>query len=247
MVAVSKTKPLSAVLEAYAVGQRDFGENYVQEIVEKAPRAPQDVRWHFIGHLQSNKVKALLSAVPNLAVVETVDSEKLAKKLDRARAELLSQRKADEDGQALRGPGTSGAEGAEKSPASPTASSSPLLSPSSSAPLAVFLQVNTSGEASKSGVEPGEVAALAAAVRDSCPHLRVAGLMTIGMPDYTSRPENFACLRACRKDVAETLGVPEESLELSMGMSGDFEAAIEMGATNVRVGSTIFGARDYSK
>lgn len=209
MVAVSKTKPLAAVLEAYAAGQRDFGENYVQELVDKAPQAPADVRWHFIGHLQSNKAKMLLEGVPNLAVVETVDSEKLAKKLDRVRADI--QNHAD-------------------APARP---------------LDIFLQVNTSGEESKSGVEPSEVAALAAAVRDGCPHLRVAGLMTIGMPDYSSRPENFECLRACRKEVAQTLGVPEDALELSMGMSGDFEAAIEMGSTNVRVGSTIFGARDY--
>ena len=113
-------------------------------------------------------------------------------------------------------------------------------------PLCVLVQVNTSGEESKFGVEPGAgVVSLATYIATSCPHLRIAGLMTIGMLDYSSRPENFVCLAACRRDVAEALGVKEESLELSMGMSGDFEAAIEMGSTNVRVGSTIFGAREY--
>jgi uncharacterized pyridoxal phosphate-containing UPF0001 family protein len=75
--------------------------------------------------------------------------------------------------------------------------------------------------------------------------LKLAGLMTIGMPDYSSRPENFSCLSDCRAAVAAALGVPEDGLELSMGMSGDFEAAIAMGSTSVRVGSTIFGAREY--
>lgn len=205
LVAVSKTKPASAVQEGYDAGHRDFGENYVQELLDKAPVLPSDIRWHFIGHLQSNKAKALIEGVPSLAMVETVDSEKLANKLDAAVA----------------------------------ASGRP--------PLTVFVQVNTSGEESKYGVEPGaECVSLARHIAANCPHLKVAGLMTIGMPDYTSRPENFACLAQCRKEVAEALAVSEDDLELSMGMSGDFEAAIEMGSTNVRVGSTIFGARHYA-
>lgn len=204
LVAVSKTKPASALQEAYDAGQRDFGENYVQELLEKAPILPSDIRWHFIGHLQSNKAKALIEGVPSLAMVETVDSEKLASKLNAA------------------------VEGAGRSR------------------LPVFVQVNTSGEESKYGVEPGaSCVALARYIATNCPNLQLAGLMTIGMPDYTSRPENFRCLGRCRKDVAEAVGVSENDLELSMGMSGDFEAAIEMGSTNVRVGSTIFGARNY--
>lgn len=87
---------------------------------------------------------------------------------------------------------------------------------------------------------------LAAHIRDECQHLIMAGLMTIGQPDYSSKPENFTCLTDVRQKVAEALGVEAESLELSMGMSGDFEQAVGMGSTNVRVGSTIFGARDYS-
>ncbi len=82
LVAVSKTKPVSDLREAYDAGQRCFGENYVQEIVDKSPELPSDVQWHFIGHLQSNKVKTLLEGVPSLACIETVDSQKLANKLD---------------------------------------------------------------------------------------------------------------------------------------------------------------------
>jgi len=165
---------------------------------------PEDVRWHFIGHLQSNKVSALLKGVPSLAMLETVDSEKLARKLDGA-VETLGR-----------------------------------------PPLGVMIQVNTSGEESKAGVEPGEATVALSRVVAGCPHLVLKGLMTIGMPDYTSRPENFACLQACRQEVSAALGIPASDLELSMGMSGDFEAAIEMGSTNVRVGSTIFGARSYA-
>ena len=83
-------------------------------------------------------------------------------------------------------------------------------------------------------------------VATKCPRLKLAGLMTIGQPDYSSRPENFTGLAACREAVAKDLGVSEETLELSMGMSGDFEQAVEMGSTNIRVGSTIFGARQYA-
>eukprot|EP00241_Pyramimonas_parkeae_P011121 CAMPEP_0114238772 /NCGR_PEP_ID=MMETSP0058-20121206/8099_1 /TAXON_ID=36894 /ORGANISM="Pyramimonas parkeae, CCMP726" /LENGTH=236 /DNA_ID=CAMNT_0001350897 /DNA_START=119 /DNA_END=829 /DNA_ORIENTATION=+ len=207
LVAVSKTKPVEALKEAYSAGQRVFGENYVQEIVEKAPMMPEDTTWHFIGHLQSNKAKQLINSVPNLHMLETIDTVKLANMLDKA---------------------VEGA-GWERQ-------------------LNVLVQVNTSGEESKFGVCPGEeVLSLCRHVHAECAHLRFNGLMTIGMPDYTSRPENFECLAKCRAEVAADLGLEVEELELSMGMSGDFENAIEMGSTNIRVGSTIFGARDYSK
>lgn len=107
--------------------------------------------------------------------------------------------------------------------------------------------MNTSGEESKFGVDPKDVVQLARHIVNECPHLHFAGLMTIGQPDYSSKPENFACLLQCRAEVATELGIAADQLELSMGMSGDFEQAIEMGSTNVRIGSTIFGARDYSK
>eukprot|EP01024_Parvocaulis_polyphysoides_P013319 TRINITY_DN15210_c0_g1_i1.p1 TRINITY_DN15210_c0_g1~~TRINITY_DN15210_c0_g1_i1.p1 ORF type:complete len:284 (-),score=44.28 TRINITY_DN15210_c0_g1_i1:473-1324(-) len=204
LVAVSKTKPTSLIQEAYDAGHRCFGENYPQELMEKAPQLPQDIQWHFIGHLQSNKAKKLIEQVPNLAMIETIDNDKLAKKLDAA---VLAAKR-------------------EK--------------------LNVLIQVNTSGEDSKFGVEPNQSAAITKYIHENCSGLKVRGVMTIGRPDYTSRPEDFECLKQCRRSVADVLGVDEEELELSMGMSGDFESAIEMGSTNIRVGSSIFGARDYS-
>lgn len=203
-VAVSKTKPADDVAAAYAAGHRVFGENYVQELVDKAPTLPSDVAWHFIGHLQSNKAKTLVDKVPGLACVETVDTPKLASKLDAAVADAGRER------------------------------------------LRVLVQVNTSGEPSKHGVEPAAAPELAKHVAFACPNLTLAGVMTIGMPDYSSRPENFECLTRVRSAIAAEVGVDASSLELSMGMSGDYEAAIEMGSTNVRVGSGVFGARVYA-
>ena len=203
LIAVSKTKPAELVAAAYGAGQRDFGENYVQEVVAKAPALPDDVRWHFIGHLQSNKAKELLS-VPNLHCVHTVDTLKLAQELQKRAAQLRPDR-----------------------------------------PLDIFVQVNTSEEESKSGCPPAEAAALCSSVREACPALRLVGLMCIGK--YSSAEggadEDFACLARCRAEAAAALGVEHESLALSMGMSHDYEAALAAGATHVRVGSTIFGAR----
>ncbi|XP_076917786.1 uncharacterized protein LOC143577968, partial [Bidens hawaiensis] len=101
--------------------------------------------------------------------------------------------------------------------------------------------------AAKFGVEPSGCLELVKHVTSKCPNLEFCGLMTIGMPDYTSTPENFKTLANCRTEVCNALEIPEEQCELSMGMSGDFELAIEMGSTNVRVGFTIFGAREYLK
>ncbi|KZV16140.1 Pyridoxal phosphate-dependent enzyme [Dorcoceras hygrometricum] len=205
VVAVSKTKPVPLIRQVYDAGHRHFGENYVQELVEKAPQLPDDIEWHFIGNLQSNKVKPLLNGVPNLSMVETVDDEKIANHLDRVIGNIGRK------------------------------------------PLKVLVQVNTSGEESKSGVEPAGCVELAKHVSLNCPNLEFCGLMTIGMPDYTSTPENFKTLANCRSEVCKALGIAEDQCELSMGMSGDFEMAIEMGSTNVRIGSTIFGAREYPK
>jgi PLP dependent protein len=203
LVAVSKTKPSADILTLYQSGHRDFGENYFQELLEKAEQLPGDIRWHFIGHLQSAKASKLVKSVANLAVVETVDSLKLAKKLDNA------------------------CESAERSE------------------LDIYVQVDTSGEDTKSGVPPSEAPGLAQAIQDECKRLRIKGLMTIGAPG------DFSCfdrLVETRVEVAAALGLADPSaLGLSMGMSGDFEEAIAKGATSVRVGSTIFGARDYSK
>lgn len=211
LVAVSKTKPNSMVLEAYNAGQRYFGENYVQELCGKAGELPDDIQWHFIGPLQSNKAAALVKTVGlhQLACVESVASLKLAKKLDKAAA--TENDNNDDDGtKKLR--------------------------------LSVYLQVNTSGEASKSGITPGpDLLSLAQDVTEQCPNLQLRGLMTIGSPGDLGC---FDTLVRCRSELAESMGL--DDLELSMGMSGDFEEAIQKGATSVRVGSTIFGARDYS-
>ncbi|CAM0147544.1 unnamed protein product [Urochloa decumbens] len=227
VVAVSKTKPVPVIRGVYDAGHRCFGENYVQELIDKAPQVgldwppplgrsrvmttenlpllPEDIEWHFIGNLQSNKAKALLAGVPNLDMVESVDDEKIANRLDRVVADLGRK------------------------------------------PLKVLVQVNTSGEESKFGVDPSGCVELAKHVKLNCPNLVFSGLMTIGMLDYSSTPENFKTLSNCRKEVCKELSIPEEQCELSMGMSADFEQAIEMGSTNVRVGSTIFGAREYPK
>lgn len=186
VVAVGKTYPLSDLLLAHAAGARAFGENRVQEAEEKFPRLPPDAAGHLIGPIQSNKASR---AVKVASVVETVDSEDLARRLDRAAA--ASEKR-----------------------------------------LAVFVQVRLGGEATKSGVEPAGAAALVEIVR-ALPALDLRGLMTIPPPGET-RP-HFAALRK----LGETLGLSE----LSMGMSDDFEAAVEEGATLVRVGSAIFGAR----
>ncbi|KAI4298728.1 hypothetical protein L6164_032252 [Bauhinia variegata] len=204
VVAVSKTKPVSVIREVYDAGHRCFGENYVQELVEKAPQLPDDIKWHFIGNLQSNKVKPLLAGVPNLEYVETLDDEKIASRLDRVVGNI--DRK----------------------------------------PLKVFVQVNTSGEEAKSGVEPALCVDLVKHVKN-CTNLEFCGLMTIGMLDYAATPENFKTLCNCRSEVCKALGISEEQCELSMGMSGDFEQAIELGSSNVRIGSTIFGEREYPK
>jgi len=204
LVAVSKTKPLELVKQAYASGQRVFGENYAQELVDKAGSIGEsDVVWHFIGGLQSNKANMLVKGVMphGTLVVETVSSLKVARKLDNAMSEF-EDRKLD-----------------------------------------IFVQVNTSGEESKSGVAPSEVVEVCKQITSECERVQLKGVMTIGAPGDISCLESLA---ACRDEVTAALGMEATDLGLSMGMSGDYEVAIAKGSTNVRVGSTIFGARDYS-
>lgn len=202
LIAVSKTKPPEAIQTLYDFGHRDFGENYFQELLEKAEKLPRDISWHFIGHLQSGKASKLIREVPNLVVVETVDTLKLASKLNAA---CITANRPNLD---------------------------------------IYLQVHTSDEETKSGVTPDELNELVDAIVKDCPNLTIKGLMTIGAPGDLSC---FDKLVSCRATVAGLLNVPVESLHLSMGMSGDFEEAIAKGATHIRVGSTIFGARIYPK
>jgi pyridoxal phosphate enzyme (YggS family) len=202
LVAVSKTKPIEDLRAAFAAGCRIFGENYVDEVVIKSPLIPE-AQFHFIGHLQSNKVSKLCRC-PNLAMIQTIDSVSLAKKVNTA-----------------------------------WANDRPALS--------VLIQVNTSEEPQKGGVLHSDSGLLQLVhhIVESCPRLRFAGLMTIGECGGSRR--DFEQLIAARKKVAAELGVDEKGLELSMGMSGDYELALEMGATIVRVGSSIFGAREYHR
>ncbi|HAV35045.1 MAG TPA: YggS family pyridoxal phosphate-dependent enzyme [Massilia sp.] len=204
LLAVSKTFPAEAVLEAMAAGQRAFGENYLQEGVEKIaavaraqPEAP--VEWHFIGPIQSNKTRPIAS---HFDWVHTVERLKIAQRLSEQRPPELG-------------------------------------------PLNICLQVNISGETTKSGATPNELPELARAVAQ-LPNLRLRGLMAIPEPqtDPTLQRAAFATLRklgeALRAD-----GILVDTL--SMGMSGDMTAAILEGATIVRVGSAIFGTRNYHK
>ena len=199
LVAVSKTFPIEAVREAYAAGQRDFGENRVQEGLQKIGETTDlTIRWHLLGHLQTNKAR---KAGPAFAMVQSVDSVELIQKLDAA--------------------------------AHDTGRTPELL-----------IQVDLAGEATKFGVAPGEVPRLFEAA-GACRAAAVVGLMTL--PPVPDTPEDarpwFRRLRDLR-DEWLAAGVPASMLrELSMGMSGDFEVAIEEGATIVRVGTAIFGTR----
>lgn len=199
LVAVTKTFPISAVREAFSAGQRDFGENRVQEGLSKiAESADLEIRWHLLGHLQTNKAR---KAAQSFAVVQSVDSLELLQKLDRAALE--------------------------------TGAAPELL-----------IQIDLARETTKFGVPSAEAPRLFdAAAR--CERVRVTGLMTL--PPLPEVPEDarrwFRQLRTLRDEWAAQ-GVPAAMLrELSMGMSGDFEVAIQEGATIVRVGTAIFGSR----
>jgi len=226
LIAVSKLKPATDVLSLHQSPSDSsqplhthFGENYVQELLEKSKLLPRSIHWHFIGGLQSNKCKQLAEQIPNLWCVSSIDSEKKADGLEKGRKALVESQASTP--------------GEEK--------------------LRVKVQVNTSGEESKSGVEPADALALCQYIVENCPHLRLSGLMTIGAiaRSQETTPENenedFLVLREVRDRVAEGLGLGVEELELSMGMSADFEGAIVMGSSEVRVGSDIFGERPVRK
>lgn len=203
LLAVSKTKPVEAILEAYQGGQLAFGENYVQEGVSKvqhfAEHYPDNrIEWHFIGPIQSNKSRLVAE---HFDWVHTIDRTKIAQRLNDQR-------------------------------------------PSELKPLQVLIQVNTSGEASKSGVTEAEVFELAELI-SRLPNLTLRGLMSIpaNVSDYESQLREFQKLATLKQTLEAQF--PEIDT-LSMGMSGDMTAAIEAGSTMVRIGTAIFGARDYS-
>lgn len=201
LVCVSKLKPASDIQALYDAGYRHFGENYVQELIEKSKVLPKDIKWHFIGGLQTNKCKDLAKNIDNLYAVETIDSIKKLNKLNDQRSQTEF----------------------------------PVIN--------IYIQVNTSGEELKSGCPPGEVVELATFIKEKCPKLNLEGLMTIGsIANSKSDAENedFKTLVKCASEVESLLG---GTLQLSMGMSSDFEEAIRQGSTSVRVGSNIFGSR----
>ena len=198
LIAVSKTKPLFMLEEAYEAGARDFGENKVQEILEKAPKMPEDARFHMIGHLQRNKVKQVL---PHAVLIHSVDSLRLAEQIDQE-AEKLGI----------------------------TAN--------------ILLEVNVAKEESKFGMMPEEVPELTEQIA-ALPHLRIQGLMTIA--PFVDDPEKnrpvFQKLYQLSVDIKKK-NIDNVSMSvLSMGMTGDYQVAVEEGATMIRVGTGIFGAR----
>jgi pyridoxal phosphate enzyme (YggS family) len=194
LVLASKTQPPDAIRAAYACGVREFGENYVQEAIAKQDALADlgGLRWHLIGHLQTNKAR---DSVNRFTLIHSLDSERLASALGRARREPQ---------------------------------------------VPVLIEVNAAGEVSKSGVAEAEVERLIDGARAV---VEILGLMTIPPPasDPESSRSHFAALRATRDRLAAATGLALS--ELSMGMTDDFEVAIEEGATIVRVGRAIFGER----
>ena len=202
LIAVSKTKPLSMLQEAYEAGARDFGENKVQEILEKYPEMPEDARFHMIGHLQTNKVEQV---VGKAVLIHSVDSLHLAEKIEQeaAKRDLTAD---------------------------------------------ILLEVNVAREESKFGLMLEEVIPLLEEVKN-LPHVRVRGLMTIA-PNVENPEENrkhFKKLYQLYVDI-KSKNIDNGTMSvLSMGMTGDFEVAVEEGATMIRVGTGIFGSRQIGE
>ena len=205
LVAVSKTKPVEAIMALYQLGQRDFGENYVQELVDKQAQLPTDIHWHFIGHLQSNKVKYI---APFVHLIHGVDSFKLLKEINK---------------QALK----------------------------AGRVIDVLLQEHIAQEETKFGFDSAELDTLftgGVSELEALKNVRITGFM--GMASFTENEQQvrqeFQSLKQLF-DRYKQVDLPNVNLSvLSMGMSGDYAVAIEEGSTMVRIGSLIFGARDYS-
>ena len=201
LIAVSKTKPVSMLLEAYNAGAREFGENKVQEIMDKYDKLPQDINWHLIGHLQRNKVKYIIDKVK---MIHSVDSMRLAEEISK--------------------------EAVKKS-----------------VHMDILLEVNVAGEESKFGFSCEEAAKEVENIA-ALPGITVQGLMTIA--PFVENPEDnrevFRKLKKLSVDIASKNIDNVFMRDLSMGMTGDYEVAIEEGATLVRVGTGIFGERNYN-
>ena len=197
LLAVSKTHPSEALARMYEAGQRAFGENYLQEALDKIEALQNlQIEWHFIGHVQRNKTKHLAE---KFAWVHGVDRLVIAERLSNQRV-------------------------------------------ASQAPLNICLQVNIDGQDTKDGCQPNEVAELVAQI-SQLPNLRLRGLMVIPAPDNT---QAFSDAQVLFQAVKDQHAYPQDWDTLSMGMSGDMVDAIAAGSTMVRVGTALFGARDYS-
>lgn len=198
LVAVSKFKPAADIMEAYGAGQRDFGENYVQELVSKSEELPADIRWHFIGHLQTNKVKYI---APFVHLIHSVDSAKLLKEIDK---------QAGNNGRVID----------------------------------CLLQIHIAREETKSGLTEDEFLELLADRGFSeLSYVRITGVM--GMSTFTDDAEVVRTeFRELKRIFEKGKRLLPEMKEISMGMSGDWPMAVEEGSTMVRIGSTIFGARN---
>ena len=202
MIAVSKTKPVEMLQTIYDAGSRDFGENKVQEMCDKIEQLPTDIRWHMIGHLQTNKVKYIVGRV---SLIHSVDSLHLAQEIEKQAAKL------------------------------------DVIVP-------ILIEVNIAEEESKFGIHKEETISLVREVA-TLPHIRIQGLMTIA--PYVENPEDnrayFRGIKQLSVDIARE-NIDNVSMDcLSMGMTGDYEVAIEEGATMVRVGTGIFGERNYNQ
>lgn len=201
LIAVSKTKPVDMLREAYDAGARDFGENKVQELLDKIPELPADIRWHMIGHLQRNKVKYIVDKV---YLIHSVDSLRLAEEISREATK--------------RNIGVN-----------------------------ILIEVNVAEEESKFGTTVQQALELVEQI-SVLPSVHIQGLMTIA--PYTENPEEnrlyFKKLKQLSVDIAEKNIDNVNMNVLSMGMTGDYPVAVEEGATYVRVGTGIFGERDYS-
>ncbi|MDE6891063.1 MAG: YggS family pyridoxal phosphate-dependent enzyme [Lachnospiraceae bacterium] len=200
LIAVSKTKPVSAIMEAYEHGIREFGENKVQELTQKAEVLPKDIRWHMIGHLQRNKVKYV---VGKAALIHSVDSVRLAEEISR---EAVKKQIT----------------------------------------VSILIEVNIAGEDSKFGVSPGETEALIREIA-KLPGIHIEGLMTIApyVDDAEENRQYFSALKQLSVDIKRK-NIDNVNVDvLSMGMTGDYMVAVEEGASYVRVGTGIFGERQY--
>lgn len=201
LIAVSKTKPIEDLKEAYDLGVRIFGENKVQELTEKYEALPEDIQWHMIGHLQTNKVKYI---VDKAALIHSVDSLKLAETIEKeaAKKDCIAN---------------------------------------------ILIEVNVAQEETKFGAHPDEVIPLIEKIA-LLPHVRIQGLMTIA-PFVENSEENRTIFRSLQKLSVDIMQKNIDNVNvsiLSMGMTNDYEVAIEEGATMIRVGTGIFGARNYS-